>query len=232
MRYLLTALLLATACTSPPSDSMQPDPGRNTTTVSPQPEANGSRPGRSPSNPTVAGAMPDADVPDAQPTPTTETDARVAQDGPQPLVTDSGTPPAPSPDASVPRDTTPDIHPDATPALPPPPRPCTNEGSYCVAGPSSSPVAGTCRSGNCCAGCWDGRECRQGSAKDACGTQGRACTLCLKQAQPPQPGTGPCEAIGNHIEYETTCNNSGACVRDTAVPALCCSSTSCGPVPR
>ncbi len=46
------------------------------------------------------------------------------------------------------------------------------EGRMCQDG------AGACRSGNCCAGCWDGMRCQDGGVINACGAGGGACQEC------------------------------------------------------
>ena len=53
----------------------------------------------------------------------------------------------------------------------PPPEECTDEGQPC-------PSGGTCRSGLCCNGCWNGSTCLGGQAPAACGEDGAMCSTC------------------------------------------------------
>jgi uncharacterized protein (TIGR03382 family) len=52
---------------------------------------------------------------------------------------------------------------------------CMGEGTACSAGGRD----GTCRSGRCCLGCWDGSLCQVGDSLDQCGGGGGMCEGCV-----------------------------------------------------
>ena len=49
------------------------------------------------------------------------------------------------------------------------------EGDLCR---SASGLAGRCRNGLCCTGCWDGSSCRFGTTISDCGREGQVCARC------------------------------------------------------
>ncbi len=91
------------------------------------------------------------------------------------------------------------------------------EGGIAIPGPW-----GTCHSGECCTGCWDGAVCRPGESRDACGSRGESCQMCV-----PVPG----DTCGSSDCSEQYCLrglvNGPGCPHCGSAGEPCCASPEC-----
>jgi MYXO-CTERM domain-containing protein len=93
--------------------------------------------------------------------------------------------------------------------------PCTEpEGAACM---TPAGVAGLCRSGSCCTGCWNGTRCQVGTRSNACGIGGGTCTDC---ADPLFCTLDSCTAgVCSSAPSPTICNDAMGCTMDTCIEA-------------
>ncbi len=113
------------------------------------------------------------------------------------------------------------------------------EGAACA----GEAGAGTCHSGSCCSGCWDGRQCQAGGVANQCGKGGTACQACAdkdacntatcnsgacstRAISGPTCTGGVCVAGNCHCgsKGEPCCSSGTACLD----PGTACTGGTCG----
>ncbi len=91
------------------------------------------------------------------------------------------------------------------------------EGVSCGSG-------GMCRSGACCAGCWDGALCQAGDTSDACGVSGGTCQACACPTRTCADGA----CILRHSVQDTTVGRDHVCMVTTEGLLFCWGANSSG----
>jgi hypothetical protein len=92
-----------------------------------------------------------------------------------------------------------------------PAAPCMGlmDGAACTA----RGIAGLCRGGRCCTGCWNGTRCQIGTASSACGAGGATCASCDDRmfCTLDSCAAGRCSSAAS----PTICNDGMSCTADT-----------------
>jgi uncharacterized protein (TIGR03382 family) len=98
---------------------------------------------------------------------------------------------------------------------------CGAEGGACTSGG----IAGTCRAGRCCTGCFDGVTCQTGTAVTACGRGGGTCASCddFNVCTTDRCDAGACSS--GPAPAGTTCDDARFCTTDDRCSGITCTGT-------